>query len=149
MNMLKRIVISGLLLASAANGTANEWRELYEPLELKKLPCRVMKPINFDGSKRYPVIVSLHGAGGKGSDNRKQLKPWNQQLAEKERRTEFPCYVVAPQAPGLWNAEHLKQINKAKDSHHASLKRSLAIAAYILTNAKNLSQINVDTATAD
>lgn len=112
MNMLKRIVISGWLLASAANGTANEWRELYEPLDLKELPCRVMKPINFDGSKTYPVIVSLHGAGGKGSDNRKQLKPWNQQLAEKERRTEFPCYVVAPQAPGLWNAEHLKQIKE-------------------------------------
>ena len=110
MNMLKRIVISGLLLASAANGRANEWREFYEPLDLKKLPCRVMKPINFDGSKTYPVIVSLHGAGGKGSDNRKQLKPWNQQLAEKERRTKFPCYVVAPQAAGLWNAQHLKQI---------------------------------------
>jgi predicted peptidase len=110
--MLGRIVISGLLLASVANGAAAEWRDLYEPLDLSEIPCRVMKPVNFDAGKKYPVIVSLHGAGGKGLDNRKQLKPWNQQLAETERRTRFPCYVVAPQALGLWNAEHLKAIKK-------------------------------------
>ena len=111
--MLKGIVISALLLASVAtHGAANPWQELYEPLESKQLPCRVMKPISLDASKQYPVIVSLHGAGGKGSDNRKQLKPWNRQLAEKELRTKFPCYVVAPQAARLWNAQHLKQIKE-------------------------------------
>lgn len=110
--MLERIVISGLLLGYASNGAAAEWRDLYEALDLKAMPCRVMTPVHLDSDKKYPVIVSLHGGGGKGSDNRKQLKVWNQQLAESERRTKFPCYVVAPQATGLWNAEHLKQIKK-------------------------------------
>ena len=58
----------------------------------------------------YPVILSLHGAGGKGTNNNKQLKDWNRQLAEPQRRKDFPCYVVAPQAPSLWNAEQLKTI---------------------------------------
>jgi predicted peptidase len=31
-------------------------------------------------------------------------------LAEEPRRTEFPGYVVAPQANDLWNAEHLEKI---------------------------------------
>ena len=81
-------------------------------MALKEMPCRVMRPMGFDSAKRYPVIVSLHGAGGKGADNRKQLKDWNRQLADERRRTDFPCYVVAPQSTGLWNAEHLKQIKK-------------------------------------
>jgi len=71
-----------------------------------------MKPINFDSNKQYPVIVSLHGGGGRGTDNRKQLRDWNKLLAEKKRRTEFPCHGVAPQSTGLWNAEHLKQIKE-------------------------------------
>ena len=54
----------------------------------------------------------LHGAGGKGTNNRKQLKDWNRQLADPKRRNQFPCYVVAPQAPGLWNGEQLKIIQK-------------------------------------
>ncbi|MAH13902.1 MAG: alpha/beta hydrolase, partial [Verrucomicrobia bacterium] len=71
-----------------------------------------MKPIKFDSAKKYPVILSLHGAGGKGTNNRKQLKDWNRQLADPKRRNQFPCYVVAPQAPGLWNGEQLKIIQK-------------------------------------
>ena len=71
-----------------------------------------MKPIKFDSAKKYPVILSLHGAGGKGTNNRKQLKDWNRQLADPKRRNQFPCYVVAPQAPGLWNEEQLKIIQK-------------------------------------
>jgi len=97
-------------ISAGAALAAKDWQPLYEPLEGAGIPCRLMKPIHFDKAQKYPVILSLHGGGGKGSDNRKQLKNWNQQLAEVQRRKDFPCYVVAPQAPGLWNAEHLEKI---------------------------------------
>ena len=89
---------------------SDDWKQLYEPMELNEMPYRIMKPIQFDKSKRYPLILSLHGGGGRGSDNQKQLKKWNQQLAESERRTRFPCYVLAPQAKELWDASDLKNI---------------------------------------
>jgi len=69
-----------------------------------------MKPIHFDSNKLYPVVVSLHGAGGKGTDNRRQLKGWNKLLADERRRCDYPCYVLAPQANRLWDAAHLKKI---------------------------------------
>jgi predicted peptidase len=75
-----------------------------------------MKPLGYDSKKTYPVIISLHGAGGRGNDNRKQLKQWNQQLAEEKVRKEYPCYVLAPQSKGLWNKqqfEAVKEIVKA------------------------------------
>ncbi len=110
--MLKQIVCCGLLLVGGVANAAEEWVALYEPLALKEMPFRVMKPIQFDSSKRYPVIVSLHGGGGRGADNRKQLRDWNKLLAEERRRTGFPCYVVAPQSTSLWNGEHLKLIKE-------------------------------------
>ena len=110
--MLKQIVFWGLVLAGCVANAAEEWVALYEPLALKEMPCRVMKPMRFDSNKQYPVIVSLHGGGGRGTDNRKQLRDWNKPLAGQQRRTEFPCYVVAPQSTDLWNAEHLKQIKE-------------------------------------
>ena len=105
--MLKIAAAFALLLVGSF-AEAQQWRELYEPRMFDGMPVRVMKPIDFDPSERYPVIVSLHGAGGKGTDNRKQLKDWNRQLAESQRRKDFPCYVVAPQAAELWDADDLK-----------------------------------------
>ena len=108
--MLRQIVFCGLLLAGCVANAAERWDAPYEPQVFEGMPCRVMKPLGFDSKKSYPVIVSLHGAGGKGTNNSKQLKDWNRQLAEEQRRKDFPCYVVAPQAAGLWNAEHLEKI---------------------------------------
>jgi predicted peptidase len=108
--MLKQIVFVGLLSAGYAANAAERWDAPYEPQVFEGMPCRVMKPLGFDSRQSYPVIVSLHGAGGKGTNNNKQLKDWNRQLAEEQRRKDFPCYVMAPQAAGLWNAEHLENI---------------------------------------
>ena len=110
MDMLKRIVFGGVLLMACVAGAAERWDAPYERQVFEGMPCRVMKPIDFDSAQRYPVIVSLHGAGGKGTNNSQQLKDWNRQLAEEQRREDFPCYVVAPQASDLWNAEHLEKI---------------------------------------
>jgi len=88
------------------------WADLYLPHTDAKIPYRLMKPSEFDSDKSYPLIISLHGAGGTGTDNRKQLKDWNRQLAKKSTRTDYPCYVLAPQADRLWNAAHFKQIKK-------------------------------------
>lgn len=89
---------------------ADAWNELYVPQVFEGLPCRVMKPHEFDAKKSYPLIVSLHGGGGKGTDNNRQLRDWNRLLAEPQRRKQFPCFVVAPQADNLWNSEHLDKI---------------------------------------
>jgi predicted peptidase len=69
-----------------------------------------MPPLDFDANKRYPVVLSLHGSGGNGTDNRNQLKQWNQQLADEEVRKDYPCYVLAPQSTGLWDETHLRKI---------------------------------------
>lgn len=106
------LVLALLGIAHAANGQVVEnWAvELHEAHIYNKMPYRLMKPIYFDPNKRYPVIVSLHGAGGRGTDNLKQLRRWNEVLAEQKRRTDYPAFVIAPQANVMWNTTHLQNI---------------------------------------
>ena len=91
---------------------SEDWVDLYEPHVDGEMSYRLMKPMGFDSNKRYPVIVSLHGGGGRGADNRKQLRDWNKLLADKQRRSDHPCYVLAPQTTRLWNASDLKNIKR-------------------------------------
>jgi len=76
---------------------------LYEPGEFNGVKYRLMKPIDFDTTKTYPLILSLHGAGGKGSDNVRNLRNWNEYLADEALRRKHPCFVLAPQSTALWN----------------------------------------------
>jgi len=50
--------------------------ELHEAHIRNDMPYRLMKPINHEPNENYPVIVSLHGGGGRGTDNLKQLSDW-------------------------------------------------------------------------
>jgi len=100
MNFQRCFVLPVFLLSCVGLFAQNDrsWMDLYEPHADEEMPYRLMNPLDYDSSKRYPVIVSLHGGGGTGSDNLKQLKVWNQHLADEQRRQDFPCYVLAPQA---------------------------------------------------
>jgi predicted peptidase len=38
-----------------------------------ELPYNMLKPKNFESDQKYPLLLFLHGAGERGSDNEKQL----------------------------------------------------------------------------
>lgn len=62
---------------------------------------RLLRPSSVAGDgrdgQRYPLVLFLHGAGERGSDNAKQLKYLPSWLAEPAMRQRHPCYVLAPQ----------------------------------------------------
>jgi predicted peptidase len=103
---------------------SEEWIDLYEPHIYNQMSYRLMKPINFDSKKSYPVIVSLHGGAGRGTDNLKQLRPWTEALAEEQRRKAFPAYIIAPQSQDRWNATQLQKVKEIiNDLPSADMKR--------------------------
>ncbi len=64
------------------------------------LPYRFMLPKSYKkgDTVKYPLILFLHGAGERGTDNVRQLyyiKSW----ATDEFRDTYPCFVLAPQCP--------------------------------------------------
>jgi predicted peptidase len=61
-----------------------------------------MKPEGYDRSKKYPLILVLHGWGERGTDNKKQLSQFGSALAKPAVRKKFPAFVVVPQSSGSW-----------------------------------------------
>ncbi len=56
--------------------------------------------MNYDPEQKYPLLVFLHGAGERGSDNESQLTTGLPHLITKDNRESYPCFIVAPQCPG-------------------------------------------------
>ena len=71
-----KLIATAAMLAAALHGSAaaqesvsEDWVRLYEPHADAEMPYRLMKPYGFDPAKRYPMIVLLHGGGGRGTDH--------------------------------------------------------------------------------
>ncbi|HEV3216964.1 MAG TPA: PHB depolymerase family esterase [Vicinamibacterales bacterium] len=73
------------------------------------MPYRLFVPSGYDGQKKYPLIVWLHGAGGVGRDNLRQIagdqiagtRTWTQPATQAK----YPAFVVAPQTADGWGAQ--------------------------------------------
>ena len=62
------------------------------------LPYLVMYPENYDKNREYPLVVFLHGAGERGTDNQKQLTHGQGFLIENFY-AKYPAIVIVPQCP--------------------------------------------------
>lgn len=63
------------------------------------LPYRILLPLNYDAAKKYPLILVLHGAGERGSDNEAQLVHGSYLFLKDSIRQQYPAIVVFPQCP--------------------------------------------------
>ncbi len=63
------------------------------------LPYRLLLPENYSPDKKYPLILFLHGAGERGTDNESQLIHIRKVVENEEFRQKYPCFVLAPQCP--------------------------------------------------
>lgn len=67
--------------------------------ELDTLNYRILKPLDYDSKKKYPVHLFLHGAGERGNDNESQLIHGSDLFLKKENRENYKSWVIFPQAP--------------------------------------------------
>jgi hypothetical protein len=67
------------------------------------MPYRLFRPT---ASGKLPLVLYLHGSGGLGDDNQKQLGLGNvfgtRVWLLPENQKNFPCYVVVPQTDTGW-----------------------------------------------
>lgn len=69
----------------------------------RTLPYRLFVPPTYDPANRYPLVLSLHGMGECGSDNRRQVEGQGfLAFASPENQQKQPCFLLAPQSPGDW-----------------------------------------------
>ncbi len=75
------------------------------------MPYRLFVPAidpNKAPDQRYPLVIFLHGAGGRGNDNETQYTAGNRFgthiWAMPENQKEHPCFILAPQTEQAWYA---------------------------------------------
>lgn len=63
------------------------------------LKYQISYPDNFDKTKKYPIVLFLHGAGERGNDNTLQMTHGSFLFTDSTNRADFPSIVIFPQCP--------------------------------------------------
>ena len=65
------------------------------------LHYRLLRPLNYNADKKYPLAICLHHGGGNGSDNIRQIEAamFARKLAEPANRQKYPAFLFVPQCP--------------------------------------------------
>jgi len=94
---MKRILI--LLLIATSSVFSQEFKEELLVHQNDTLPYRILIPKNYNSQKSYPLLIFLHGAGERGSDNKSQLVHGSFLFKSEDFRNNYPAIVVFPQCP--------------------------------------------------
>lgn len=83
------------------------------------IPYRLYVPANYSRTQKYPLIFWLHGGGGRGSDNVKQISSNDTKgthfWISPENQQHFPAFVFVPQCPvdDNWSDPEVNQPTKS------------------------------------
>src|SRR5688500_13224478 len=90
-------------VSSAQNAAPGVWNKRTMVDATGKLPAglpyRLWVPRDYDAAKKYPLIVYLHGAGERGTDNEKHIAKNGAPKLGGEVQVKQLCFVLAPQVP--------------------------------------------------
>ena len=94
------------------DGNADSAYEKHEWISAKgdTLRYRLLLPEDYNPGTSYPMILFLHGAGERGSDNTKQLVHGANLFLQPQIRKDFPAIIVFPQCPenSFWSNVNFK-----------------------------------------
>jgi predicted peptidase len=98
---MKQLCVIFLLLMGAKASSQDLGEYTYAVFRERNntLPYRMLMPLQFDSTKKYPILIFLHGANEKGLDNESQLNIGGRFFLQKDNRVHFPAIVIFPQCP--------------------------------------------------
>lgn len=104
--MLKTLIVAMVLVMAAQAWGASP----VEPFEVKTynytggeyenepFQYLLLTPAKLEPGKKYPIVLFLHGAGERGTNDMQLVKRhFPEQMATPEYREKFPCFVIVPQ----------------------------------------------------
>ena len=64
-----------------------------------QLPYRMLTPDNYKKTNKYPLVIALHGAWGRGTDNKSRAIDAFKFLSTADVRKKYPAFILTPQCP--------------------------------------------------
>ncbi|WP_199120151.1 prolyl oligopeptidase family serine peptidase [Pedobacter sp. ASV28] len=113
---MKRISIAILLFFLSITTFAQDFSAFKKEEFINKgdtLKYRILYPKNFDSSKKYPVILFLHGRGESGNDNEKQLTHGGKLFLDDNFRKSYEVITIFPQCAesSYWANVEIETVN--------------------------------------
>lgn len=106
MTFMKRILTAFVIVFASITASAQEeyQRKVFTSADGTELNYRLLTPEENAKGKKFPLVIFLHGAGERGSDNEKQLVHGSRMFLNPVNREKYPAYVLFPQCPkdGYW-----------------------------------------------
>ena len=104
---MKRLLVFIILFESLLGVVygQNEFEQkVYVSVSGDSLNYRLLRPEVEQAGEKYPLVLFLHGAGERGSDNEKQMFHGSQMWLNPVNRENYPAFVLFPQCPesGYW-----------------------------------------------
>src|SRR5262245_46713051 len=93
------MLLCALPAAAQDRGTNEFLFRNYTNAKKQTLPYRLLVPKQYDPKKSYPVILYLHGAAGRGSDNVAPLEWGPLFFLDDALRDKHDFFLVVPQCP--------------------------------------------------
>tara|TARA_B100001996_G_scaffold42221_1_gene30607 strand:- start:4978 stop:6390 length:1413 start_codon:yes stop_codon:yes gene_type:complete len=108
----------------------------------EEIGYRYRKPLNLKSNNKYPLLLFLHGSGGRGSENEQQLWDANSigAFAKQKISSKYQTYIFAPQVPEgeRWVSTNWNTANYSMLPISQSMKQTFeALDSFIVKN-KNI-----------
>jgi len=139
------IFLSLLLIANMAfTASAANLEESMQALSFTDskgtvLPYRLYVPDDYDSGKEYPLLLFLHGAGERGSDNTVQIK-YNVKILERivdSADSGHDCIIVAPQCASNHQWVNTPWGNGSYNQDQVPISKYMAATVELLKNIQN------------
>ncbi len=147
---MKKLLLIGMLSGLAVFARADEGQLSGESLGFEArtytngtnvLHYQIYVPDNPESGEKVPLILCLHGAGERGSDNHKQLKYGVKNILACSRRNHQPVIVVAPQCPV---GRRWVEVDWSADAHRMPRTPSVPMQMVQQLLQETLQQLPVD-----
>nr|WP_286941536.1 prolyl oligopeptidase family serine peptidase [Allomuricauda sp.] len=91
------LIIALLTTALAMSQEPSPYKKKVFESERGTMPYRLLLPEDYDATKKYPLVLFLHGSGERGNDNEAQLVHGSGLFLKEDVRKKYPAIVVFPQ----------------------------------------------------
>jgi poly(3-hydroxybutyrate) depolymerase len=106
--IVSSLAIFYFMFASSVLGQGTHWSQslalIYDNGLGDTMPYRLFVPPDYESERAYPLVVFLHGAGERGTNNTSQVAVHIDNLINATQSPQYTSFLVAPQTQSDWGS---------------------------------------------